>query len=49
MQAAIRALEEQATEMILLQHGQRIGQSNTNAKAVVNAQSLETSGGPARI
>jgi integrase len=48
-QAAIRALEEQAIETVLPEHGQRNGQSGGNRHGEAGAKSVETNGGPARI
>jgi integrase len=48
-QAAIRALEEQANETVLPEHGQRNGQSGGNTRREPEAKLLQTNGGPGRI
>jgi integrase len=48
-QAAIMALEEDAIQPVLTQHGQRIGQSGKNAANAELSNSLKTNGGPGRI
>lgn len=48
-QAAIAALEQDAIQPVLNEHGQRIGQSGKNTDNIERSNSLKTNSGPGRI